>query len=132
LLAPLAAAQALVLLRVGVRVLLNAEAPLEEFLVGIGLLLQGESFLSPPFAEVVRRGLTEQPPHARLSPREWQVLMLLLHGKTYREIGSLLGMNAKTASTYWSRIARKLGCSTRADLFRYAYVHGLLSGIPER
>jgi DNA-binding NarL/FixJ family response regulator len=126
LLSSWAAAYAPTLLRSGARVLLDAETSLEEFLVGIGALLRGESFLSPPFAESVRKALTENLPHHRLSSREWQILLLLLQGKTYAQIGRLLGIGSKTASTYWHRIARKLGCSTRADLFHYAYTHKLL------
>ncbi len=121
-----AAAYAPLLVRLGVRVLLNAEASLEEFLVGIGALLRGDSFLSPPFPEALRKALLEKPPHSLLSVREWQIFLLLLQGKSYSEIGRLLGIEPKTASTYRSRLARKLCCASRAELFQYAYTHGLL------
>jgi DNA-binding NarL/FixJ family response regulator len=123
---PTAAAYAPLFLSLGVRVLLNTEATPEEFLMGIGALLRGDSFLSPPFPEAIRKALVDMPPHGRLSVREWQIFLLLLQGKSYSEIGRLLGIEPKTASTYRSRLARKLGCTSRAELFQYAYAHRLL------
>lgn len=123
---PSAAAYAPLFLSLRARVILNTEASMEEFLMGIGALLRGESFLSPPFPEAICTALTAQLPHRRLSVREWQIFLLLLHGKSYAEIGRLLGIEPKTASTYRSRLARKLGCTSRAELFQYAYTHGLL------
>ena len=35
-------------------------------------------------------------------------------------------VSVRTAETYRARLVRKLGCSTRAELVRYAVRHGLV------
>jgi DNA-binding NarL/FixJ family response regulator len=65
-------------------------------------------------------------PAARLSARERQVLDLLARGHTRREIAERLAVGVKSVETYRSRLTRKLGFHTRADLVRYALESGLL------
>ncbi len=58
----------------------------------------------------------------RLSPRERQVWLLLVQGKSNQEIASTLGLALGTVKTYLSRLYRKLGVSSRleAALMYYA------------
>jgi two-component system response regulator NreC len=67
------------------------------------------------------------PIHA-LSRRERQVLRLLALGHTNREIGGLLHLSVRTAESHRASLQRKLGLTTRAQLVRFALVHGLLEG----
>ena len=53
-----------------------------------------------------------------LSPRETDIAMLLLSGKTRDEIGKLLFISAGSVNTYCSRIYKKTGCSSRAEFAR--------------
>ena len=64
--------------------------------------------------------------HAVLSERERQVLGLLARGHTRREIAERLAIGVKSVETYRSRLTRKLGVHTRAELVRYALASGLL------
>lgn len=48
-----------------------------------------------------------------LSPREFEVLVALEDGLTYREVGERLGIGWRTAQTHAYRIYRKLGVSGR-------------------
>ncbi len=66
--------------------------------------------------------------HAVLSARERQVLNLLARGHTRREIAERLAIGVKSVETYRSRLTRKLGVQTRAELVRYALESGLLRG----
>ncbi|HEX9993860.1 MAG TPA: helix-turn-helix transcriptional regulator, partial [Acidimicrobiales bacterium] len=50
-----------------------------------------------------------------LTPREQQVLDLLVEGATNREIGETLFISQKTASVHVSNIMAKLGVSTRVQ-----------------
>lgn len=52
-----------------------------------------------------------------LSPREKQVVSLLLRGMTLRQAASELGLTASTVSTYSKTIYKKLGINSRAELF---------------
>jgi predicted ATPase/DNA-binding NarL/FixJ family response regulator len=53
--------------------------------------------------------------YGRLTGREMEVLELLGRGSTDPEIGSALGMSAKTASVHVANIKSKLGVETRID-----------------
>ena len=65
-------------------------------------------------------------PSPALSPRERQVLELLAHGHTNREIAARLFLSVKTVETHRSRLSDKLGLHRRADLVRLAIELGLL------
>jgi two-component system response regulator NreC len=61
-----------------------------------------------------------------LSPRERQVLGLLAHGHTNREVADRLSLSVKTVETHRARLSDKLGLHSRADLVRLAIELGLL------
>jgi DNA-binding NarL/FixJ family response regulator len=61
-----------------------------------------------------------------LSPREQQVLELLVHGHTNREIAARLSLSVKTIETHRARLTDKLGLRNRAELVRLALDLGLL------
>ena len=67
-----------------------------------------------------------RPPVPALSPRERQVLELLAHGHTNREVADRLSLSVKTVETHRARLGDKLGLHTRADLVRLAIDLGLL------
>jgi len=52
-----------------------------------------------------------------LSPREKQVVLLLLRGMTQRQVAPELGLTVSTVSTYSKAIYKKLGINSRAELF---------------
>jgi len=52
-----------------------------------------------------------------LSPREKQVVLLLLQGMTLRQVAPELGLTVSTVSTYNKAIYKKLGINSRAELF---------------
>ena len=59
-------------------------------------------------------------PQITLSDREYQVLRMLAAGKSAKEIGFDLGLSVKTVSTYRTRVLKKLGLKTNAEVIRYA------------
>ena len=52
-----------------------------------------------------------------LSPREKQVVLLLLQGMTLRQVAPELGLTPSTVSTYSKAIYKKLGINSRVELF---------------
>jgi len=64
-------------------------------------------------------------PLARLSPREREVLQLVVEGKSSAEIADILSLSLKTVETYRSRLMRKLGISDLPGLVKFAIQHGL-------
>ena len=72
-------------------------------------------------------------PLARLSPREWEILQLVVEGESNAEIADTLGLSPKTVETYRSRLMQKLGIGNLPTLVKFAIQHGLTSleqGIP--
>lgn len=61
-----------------------------------------------------------------LSSREYQVFLLLVQGKRIKEIADHLGINPNTASTYRTRVMKKLKISSMADLIQYAIRLGVV------
>ncbi|MFY9341552.1 MAG: LuxR C-terminal-related transcriptional regulator [Planctomycetota bacterium] len=53
-----------------------------------------------------------------LTPREFDVLVLLLQGSTVKQVGHALGISAKTAQVHRSQILRKTGMDTVTQLLR--------------
>ncbi|HEX6239803.1 MAG TPA: HD domain-containing phosphohydrolase [Polyangiales bacterium] len=67
-----------------------------------------------------------------LSDREVEVLRLVAVGRTNKEIGTLLGMSARTAQKHVMHVYDKLGLESRAGLALYCLEHGLLDQSPVR
>jgi predicted ATPase/DNA-binding CsgD family transcriptional regulator len=63
---------------------------------------------------------------AGLTDREVQVLHLLAHGKTTKEIGRALFISPSTVHTHTRHIYEKIGVTTRAAAALYAIQHDLL------
>lgn len=74
----------------------------------------------------IAAGLRLQPAPGALSPREVEVLRLLIDGKRVTDIADELGISLKTASTFKSRIHAKTGCHTLDQLIGYAVQRQLL------
>lgn len=66
-----------------------------------------------------RRGRSE------LSSRETEVLVLISHGYTRRDVAKSLGISANTASRHISNIYAKLGISCVAEATAYAIQHNV-------
>lgn len=107
-----------------------------ELLTAIRTIHRGGSFLDPTVAgdaiqkSVLRKmaahaAQPEKPPHL-LSAREQEVLRLHAIGHTNQEIADLLFLSVKTVESHRSRLRKKLGLTTRAELVRYARDAGLL------
>jgi two-component system response regulator NreC len=61
-----------------------------------------------------------------LSPRETEILRLIVLGHTSAEIAKKLHLSRRTVETQRSHIHRKLGLGTRAELVRYALSRHLI------
>jgi DNA-binding NarL/FixJ family response regulator len=79
--------------------------------------------------EYVRQRQSAGPkgPLERLSPREWEVLQLIVDGASNDEIADVLCLSPKTIVTYRSRLMQKLGIGDLPSLVKFAIQHGLTS-----
>lgn len=65
-------------------------------------------------------------PEDQLTPRQIEVLTCIASGMSAREIGSRLGLSARTVDAHRSHIMDRLGVSDIAALTRYAMRHRLV------
>ncbi len=110
--------------------LTKGSAP-EELVSAVRKVCAGGLYVTPALAELLAGGLgkkkCEKLPHEKLSQREYQVLCMIASGKSIKQISGELLINARTASTYRSRILGKMKMKTNADLIRYAVRNMLVS-----
>jgi HD-GYP domain-containing protein (c-di-GMP phosphodiesterase class II)/DNA-binding CsgD family transcriptional regulator len=65
-------------------------------------------------------------PPAGLTPREVEVLALVAHGCSNKQIGVRLGISRRTAEQHVQNVYRKIGVSSRAAAALFAMEHDLL------
>ena len=86
--------------------------------------LPGERYLTTLIAGGDALDLMGRPgqvsPLERLTPREREVLQLLAEGCTMKEVGSRLGITARTVAFHKYQLTEKLGVQSTADLVRFA------------
>jgi DNA-binding NarL/FixJ family response regulator len=66
-------------------------------------------------------------PSRQLTTRELEVLQLIVHGKSNKDIAVLLGLSANTVSVHRANIMQALGIHNTAELVVYAIRNGLVS-----
>ena len=81
----------------------------------------GIRFLPPPVA----RSLADRTPNSDLSPREREVLSLMVHGKSNREIATALGITEATVKCHVSVILARLEVNDRTQAVVAALQRGL-------
>jgi len=115
-------------LRSGAHAYLNKGCEPEELLAALVRAADGKSYVTPAVAELLASTVRQdrpQAPHELLSNREFQVLQLLVSGKSVSAIAEHLALSANTVSTYRGRIFEKLGVHSIAELVDYARTHAL-------
>lgn len=96
----------------------RAAAGRHRFLSQIILDVLGDRFAQPePQEDLI----------ARLTPRELQVLKLVVEGGTSAEIGKQLYLSSKTVDSYRSRLMAKLDITDLPGLVKFALRHNLTS-----
>ena len=101
----------------------------DQFVSAVRTVAAGRRYVSPTLAEMLAAGLTDnidQPPHVKLSEREFQIFSKLVVGRTVTDIANDLCLSAKTVSTYRSRLLEKMGFNSNAELAHYAVKHDLI------
>jgi DNA-binding NarL/FixJ family response regulator len=63
----------------------------------------------------------------QLTPRELEVLQLIVHGKSNKDIAIVLGLSANTVAVHRAKIMERLGMHNTAELVVYAIRNGLVS-----
>jgi DNA-binding NarL/FixJ family response regulator len=102
-----------------------------EIIHAIRAVVAGERYLSPKLSERLlnassgKRKITD--PYETLTPREREILHLVIEGNTSPQIAKRLVLSPRTVELHRSRIMKKLDLHNQTDIFRYALERGLLS-----
>jgi DNA-binding NarL/FixJ family response regulator len=67
------------------------------------------------------------PQSPALTTRELEVLQLIVHGKSNREIAAVLGLSVNTIAVHRANVMQTLGIHNTAELVVYAIRNGLAS-----
>ena len=79
-----------------------------------------------PLPPEIASRLAERIPRSELSPRELEILRLIAHGGSNREIANTLAISEGTVRVHASNIFAKLGCSDRAQAVSEAFQRGII------
>jgi DNA-binding NarL/FixJ family response regulator len=114
-------------LRAGASGYLNKQAAPEHLVQAVRKVMQGGKYVSAALAERLASdaGRVVELAHERLSDREFQVMRLLVAGKSLKEVANELSLSAKTISTFHTRIWEKLRVKNDVELVHYALEHHL-------
>jgi len=126
-------------IRAGARGYVVKQASSAELLDALRTVARGSSYLSPHVSERllsrIRRGEAEtmgrHPLLAQLTPREFQVLGLIIEGKASKEIAVILNLGVETVRSYRKTMMKKLNVNNVAGLIRVALAAGLAGKIQQ-
>ncbi len=102
-----------------------------ELISAIQVILRGDMYIDPAMLRSLlietRPDSTQQNrPVETLTPREKEILKLIVEGYTNRQISEQLTISIRTVEGHRANIADKLGLRSRLELVRYARQHGMI------
>jgi len=119
------------IVRAGAAGYLVKDSAASELLAAVRAVASGQAYFGPQAAKALAEQYRRPPgapddPYEDLTPREREVLHLVVEGKTTKEIAKALGISPKTADNHRTRMMDKLGLHNTAEVVRYAAKKGLL------
>lgn len=107
---------------------LSKDAPLQEIINAIDMVLRNKIYISDQFAEIlVEDSYAGKPanPFDSLSKREFEIAKLLLSGQTLTGISQTLKVQPSTVGTHKQRLFEKLSISNLLELKEMATTYNL-------
>jgi DNA-binding NarL/FixJ family response regulator len=100
----------------------------EDLAAAIEAAVAGRRHMGAEVADLAVQSFAQEAddPLASLSPRERQIIAMVVKGSSSTEIGVELHLSPKTVATYRSRLMAKLGVGDVPALVRFAIRSGLV------
>src|SRR5690606_26115161 len=120
-------------LRAGAAGFLLKDAPREQLISAIRQVVDGDALLAPSVTRrLIERFVRQHPkggatPFDKLSPREREVLALVVRGRSNSEIARELYLGDATVKTHIARILAKIGARARVQAIVLAYETGYIT-----
>jgi DNA-binding NarL/FixJ family response regulator len=93
-----------------------------ELLDAVQAALKGKSYVTPQIARRMLEAFIQNPqgknPNKELTPRQSEVIQLLVEGKSMKEAADILGVTPRTIAFHKYRMMEELGIKTNAELIR--------------
>jgi len=101
-----------------------------ELVSAIRIVMRGDLYVDPAMLRSLlleEKSIRSEPqPVEPLTPREIEVLKLIVQGYTNRQIADKLCISVRTVEGHRANLCGKLGLRSRVELVRYAREHGLI------
>jgi two-component system, NarL family, response regulator len=110
-------------LQAGAQGYLLKDVPKEEFVLAIRKVSQGDYYIP----QQVAAKLAQRLPTGQLSPREMDVLKLIVAGLSNKEIGERLGVSESTVKNHVNSLLAKLHVQDRTQAVTTALKRGIVS-----
>lgn len=109
-------------LRLGASAYVLKGSPSSELMSAIDAAVKGKRYLGADVADLALEAFTEPDadPLSLLSPRERQIILMVVEGQSSAAIGTTLHLSPKTVATYRSRLMKKLDVPDVPSLVRLA------------
>lgn len=117
------------LLEAGAAGYITKGCDVEEIINAIQSVHNGNQYITPGVAQKLALSLVNKGNRSvieELTPREMQVMLMIVRGETNKQISARLCLSPKTTSTYRYRLFEKLGVDNDVELTRFAIRHGLI------
>ena len=109
------------------------DEPPEVVLRAVRTVAEGESWFSSSIMERLNRRRTATTQQtASLTPRELQVIRMVMEGRTDREMGEILGLSERTVRYHLTGVFNKLGVGSRPEAVARGIEQGLIDPKSER
>jgi DNA-binding NarL/FixJ family response regulator len=95
-----------------------------EMVAAVKQVADGKQVLDPRLGALAEAQAESQ---SSLTTRELEVLQLIVHGKSNKEIATVLGLSANTIAVHRANIMQTFGIHNTAELVVYAIRQGLVS-----
>jgi DNA-binding NarL/FixJ family response regulator len=112
------------LFRAGVNGYHLKDQPLSDLRLAIDRVLSGKRWISDPLVDkLLRPNKQKNADTPKLSPRQLDMLNLLVKGLDNRSMAAQLGLSVKTIETHLTRLYRQLNVQSRLEATNYAHRH---------
>lgn len=107
-------------LKAGALGYVTKSSPPEELLYAISEVYSGRRVLSPDIAQAIALDKTSGDYQEALTPREFEILRLLVAAKSKEEVANILNISPKTVANCHYLIKNKLGVTSDVELTHWA------------
>ena len=107
-------------IRGGASGFLLKESAGDELLTAVHQVLDGKAYITPTVTQDVMNCMARPAKAPQVTPRQRDVLRLLVKGQRMKEIAANLGLSTRTVESYKYEMMEILGVTSTAELVRYA------------